>query len=88
MGVQLNIKDERAVTLARDLAKQLGKSVTEVVREALEEKQRRREDDIDEVVRKVMRLTEGLRNHWNPETRHVSSEELIDSLYDEHGLPT
>jgi antitoxin VapB len=87
MGVQLNIKDEQTVELARKLAKQLGKSVTEVVREALEEKQRRRAEEIEDAVRKVMRLTEGLRDHWNPDTRHLSSQELMDSLYDEHGLP-
>ena len=87
MGAQLNIKDARTAELARDLAKQLGKSVTEIVREALQEKKRRREEEVEERVRKVMELVEGLQDHWNPETRHLTSKELMDSIYDEDGLP-
>ena len=41
MGVQLNIKDERTVDLARALAERLGQSVTQTIREALEEKAQR-----------------------------------------------
>ncbi len=87
MGVQLNIKDARAADLARDLAAKLGKSVTEVVREALEEKTRRRDEEIDRIVREALALTEGSRNHWNPEFRHATSREIMDSIYDEEGLP-
>ena len=87
MGVQLNIKDERTVALARDLAKQFGKSVTEVVREALEEKNRRREKEIARKLKRVGKILEGIREHWNPETHHMTSKELMDSIYDEDGLP-
>ena len=87
MGVQLNIKDPRTVELARDLAKQLDKSVTEVVREALEEKKRQRDEHAQAKVRAVMRMVADLQKHRNPETRHMTSKELMDSIYDEHGLP-
>jgi antitoxin VapB len=87
MGVQLNIKDARTAELARDLAKQLNKSVTEVVREALEEKKLRREEEIQRIVARVMQITDGLRERWNPETRHMTSKEMMDSIYDENGLP-
>jgi len=87
MGVQLNIKDARAAELARDLARQLGKSVTEVVREALEEKRARREEEIQRRIDAVMAITEGLKDRWDPETRHMTSKELMDAIYDENGLP-
>lgn len=87
MGVQLNIKDERTVGLARDLAKQLGKSVTEVVREALEEKNRRREKEIARKVKRVEKILDGIWELWDPETRDMTSKELMDSIYDEDGLP-
>jgi hypothetical protein len=87
MGVQLNIKDARAAELARDLAKQLGKSVTEVVREALEEKTQRRAEEIESSLQRIAKLLDGIEDHWNPDTRHMTSKELMDSLYDEHGLP-
>lgn len=87
MGVQLNIKDARAAELARDLAQQLGKSVTEVVREALEEKKQRREDEIERTVADVLRIVEEAKPHWNPATRHMTSKELMDAIYDENGLP-
>jgi antitoxin VapB len=87
MGVQLNIKDARAAELARGLAKQLGKSVTEVVREALEEKHERREAEIRRRIQAVLAITDGLKDRWDPETRHMTSKELMDSIYDENGLP-
>lgn len=87
MGVQMNIKDERAVTLARDLAATLNKSVTEVVREALEEKHRRRVEDIEQRLAEANRLIDDLQQHWDPHTRHLTSKELMDAIYDEDGLP-
>jgi hypothetical protein len=87
MGVQLNIKDQGTVELARDLARSLGKSVTETVREALEEKRRRRDAEIAEKVRIGMEIAERASKHWRPETAGMTSKELMDSIYDEHGLP-
>jgi antitoxin VapB len=87
MGAQMNIKDARTVELARDLAKQLGKTMTDVVREALEEKKRRREEDIERAVRDVMGMVEALQEHWDPETKRMTSKEMMDAIYDENGLP-
>jgi hypothetical protein len=87
MGVQLNIKDARAAELARDLAKALGKSVTEVVREALEEKKLQRDEEIQRTIQEVMKMTSDLRKHLKPEFRAMSSKELMDSIYDDNGLP-
>lgn len=87
MGVQLNIKDRETAELARDLARDLGKSVTLTIREALQEKRQRREDDIAERVRIGMEIAERASKLWHPRTKGMTSEQLIDELYDERGLP-
>ena len=81
----LNIKDGRTDYLAQELAKLTGKSITEAVAEALEEKlraeRRRRGKKInrDEVMRLVREI--GSAPVLDPRT----SEEILG--YDEHGLP-
>jgi len=89
MGVQLNIKDEETVRLARELAVEMGESVTQAVRIALQERkarsvQPRRKATVDE----MLEMVRGLRGHWKPEFR---DQELSIThgalLYDEDGLP-
>lgn len=87
MGVQLNIKDETVVRLARELADEEGKSVTQALRDLLERDRRAREEDREERLRRVRELVKNMQKHWKPETRGMSSEELMDSIYDEYGLP-
>jgi hypothetical protein len=87
MGVQLNIKDERTVALARKLADDLHKSVTETIREALEEKQRRRTEEIEAKVRDIMAIAKGARDRWGAEFDGLTSKEIMDRIYDENGLP-
>lgn len=87
MGVQLNIKDEETVRLARDLATQLGKTVTETVREALEEKARARQAEIKARSEAIQALVEEIRAKMPPEVRGLSSKEIMDSIYGEDGLP-
>lgn len=88
MGVQLNIKDEETVRLARELAAELGESVTQAVRIALQERRARtapppqRRATVDE----IMALVRGARRHLKPEFR---DQELSlthgDLLYNEDG---
>ena len=87
MGVQLNIKDAGTVELARELAQALGKTVTETVRLALEEKRRRREEEIAEKVRIGMEIAERASRLWHPRTAGMTAKQLMDELYDERGLP-
>lgn len=87
MGAQFNIKDVETIELARDLARQLGKSVTVTIREALQEKRERREADKEAMVRDVMAMARQAREHWRRETAGMTSDQLIDGLYDERGLP-
>lgn len=87
MGVQLNIKDAETAELARDLARELGKSVTLTIREALQEKRQRREDAIAEKIRVGMEIAERASKLWDPRTAGMTSEQLIDELYDDRGMP-
>ena len=87
MGVQLNIKDEETVRLARELAAELGESVTQAVRIALQERRARtvpprRRATVDE----IMALVGGLQGHWKPEFRdQLLSVTHGDLLYNEDG---
>ena len=87
MGVQLNIKDAKTVELARDLARQLGKTVTDTIREALVEKRRRREEEREEYIRIGMEIARDASKHWLPHAAGMTSKEIMDALYDENGLP-
>jgi antitoxin VapB len=87
MGEQLNIKDAQTIELARDLAKQLGKTVTATIREALEEKAQicsgKRETRIEAMLAVAKEFREGMPAEWHGKT----SKEIMDEIYDEHGLP-
>ena len=91
MGVQLNIKDERTVDLARELAERLGQSVTQTIRQALEEKAQRGEDaqqiTAAEDLQFVRELSARFRAEMPPEWRDRTAKQIMDDLYDEHGLP-
>ena len=87
MGAQLNIKDSETIELARGLAAKLGKSVTATIREALEEKARAREADVQERIAAINKIVDDIRQKMPPEVRAMSSKELMDSIYDEDGLP-
>jgi antitoxin VapB len=87
MGVQLNIKDEETVRLARELAAEMGETVTQAVRIALQERKARsvqpqRRATVDE----MLALVRGMRAHFKPE---FDGQELSlthgDLLYNEDG---
>ena len=87
MGVQLNIKDEETVRLARELAAEMGESVTQAVRIALQERrartvQSRKRSTADE----IMAIVRGAREHFKPEFRdQILSLTHGDLLYNEDG---
>lgn len=89
MGKQFNIKDAETIRLARELAGQLGSSVTSAIRQAVQEKldlgaKGRAKPSTDE----LLEMFEGLRSRWKPE---YDGQQLSlthgDLLYDELGLP-
>lgn len=87
MGVQLNIKDAETVRLARLLADQSGRTVTAIIRDALVREARAREDEVAAKIRDVQDLLKGSRQLWKEEWSNKTSKEIMDSLYDEDGLP-
>ena len=87
MGVQLNIKDERTVQLARELAQKLGKSVTDIVREALEEKARARETEREAKIARLNEIVAEFQRNLPEEWRGKTSKEIMDAIYDEYGMP-
>ena len=87
MGVQLNIKDPETVRMARELAGQTGRSVTETIRSALERAYTEREAEIEATIRDVDEILKGSKDLWKPEWRDKSLKEIMDSIYDDDGLP-
>jgi antitoxin VapB len=81
----LNIKNDEAYRLIRELADREGKSMTTVVIEAVREKlEREPDEDSDDLADKLLaigRSTAPMWSEYSLATRHG------DLLYDEYGLP-
>lgn len=87
MGVQLNIKDPETIRLARALSTAKGETITATIRGALEREQALREADIDERRRRILASAAEFRRNMPPEWHGKTSREIMDEIYDEHGLP-
>lgn len=87
MGAQLNIKDAETIELARNLAARLGKSVTATIRDALEEKARTQEAEIQAKIDAVNAIVAEFQKDLPEEWRGKTSKEIMDEMYDEDGLP-
>jgi antitoxin VapB len=85
----LNIKDEDVAAKARKLAKLTGKSITDAVAEALDKSLRTaehhakldreaREREVDEIVKRFQASIP-------PDAPSI--QEIMEDMYDEHGLP-
>lgn len=87
MASQLNIKDPETVALARKLAAESGKAMTTVIRDALEREARAREARIAESLEAIMAISAEFRRKMPPEWHNMTSKEIMDEIYDDHGLP-
>lgn len=87
MGVQLNIKDAETVRLARSLADSTGRSVTETIREALKKAIAEREREVERRMAELREIVADFRKHMPEDWRGKTSKEIMDSIYDEDGLP-
>lgn len=87
MGVQLNIKDAETIRLARALAAQAGTSVTETIRVALEAVAREREAESAARLADMIAFSEEAFAAMPDNIRRMSLKEIMDSIYDENGLP-
>lgn len=78
----LYIKDDQVAKMARDLARQRHTTVTEVVRQALENEARLQQAEDDAFWRELRDMQEIVREEWRgPRTSNH------DFLYDEKGDP-
>ncbi len=87
MGAQLNIKDSETVRLARELADATGQPVTKAIRQALEHELQRREAKIQTKIARVNAIVAEFQRNLPEEWRGRTSKEIMDSIYDEDGLP-
>lgn len=87
MGAQLNIKDAETIRLARELADATGQPVTKAIRAALEQELARREAEIQAKIERANAIVAEFQRHMPEEWRGKTSKEIMDSIYDEHGLP-
>jgi antitoxin VapB len=87
MGAQLNIKDAETIRLARELAEATGQPITQAIRAALERELQRREEEVQETIRRVNEIVVEFKRDLPEEWRGRTSREIMDSIYDEGGLP-
>jgi hypothetical protein len=85
----LNIKDDEVAETAKALAKLKSTSITEAVKQALNEvfqrEKRKAEIDREERERRVDEILERIRKSFPPDA--PSWEEVMEDMYDEDGLP-
>jgi len=87
MGVQLNIKDEETVKLARALADKLGKSVTTTIKDALTAEMARLAHEREAKIEAIMQISADFRKNMPADWHGKTSKEIMDEIYDEDGLP-
>lgn len=87
MATQLNIKDAETIRLARAAAAHRNVSVTRAIRDALERDARDREAEVQRRIAAIKAAVAEFQAVMPPEWRHTTSKELMDSIYDEDGLP-
>jgi hypothetical protein len=58
-----------------------------MLRDLLEREERARGEAAEAKMKAVFEILERARGLWPPEDRGRTSKEIMDELYDEHGLP-
>lgn len=87
MGAQFNIKDAETVRKTRELASYSGRSMTEVIRAAIDREWREREDLVADKIRRANEIVDRIQGQLPEGWRGKTSKEIMDELYDEDGLP-
>jgi antitoxin VapB len=82
--MSLNIKNEEAHRLARELASLTGESMTVAVSEAIRERLQRVRSSKKEVFERIMEIAKECGPLWKEPYRSIDHGEL---LYDEKGMP-
>jgi antitoxin VapB len=82
--MSLNIKNEEAHRLARELAKATGESMTVAVSEAIRERLERVRGSKKEMAERIMEIARECGPLWKEPYRSIDHGDL---LYDEKGMP-
>jgi antitoxin VapB len=82
--LSLNIKNEEAHRLARELASATGESMTVAVSEAIRERLERVRSSKKEMAERIMEIARECGPRWKEPYRSIDYGEL---LYDEKGMP-
>lgn len=85
MGVQFNLKDAETVRKTKELATGTGRSMTEVIRAAIDREWREREDRVRKAMRDVRAISAEFRRQMPEDWRGKTSKEIMDSIYNEDG---
>ena len=88
----LNIKKTELEAEIRELAKRTGQSLTDAIQGAVREKldrldQGARKQTLEEFLAAIRPLQDALKAKKIDPNDHRTASELLDELYDEHGLP-
>ena len=85
----LHINDAETDRLARDLARETGESLTEAVSRAVKERldrvKTKQEADDERFLADIEKILSGVRPRWRRGKK--TGREMIDEMYDDHGLP-
>jgi antitoxin VapB len=85
MNVSLNIKNEEAHRMARELASVTGESMTVAVSEAIRERlERVRGDSKENMAERILKIGRECAAHLKEPYKSIDIDEL---LYDEKGMP-
>lgn len=83
MASQLNIKDPVLIERVRDLARRDGQPVTAKLRAIVDKEWEAQETAGAERLARMMAFTRELQAAVPEELRHLTSKEIMDSIYDE-----
>lgn len=88
----LNIKSNTAEAAIRELADLTGESLTEAVEKAVREriertKREKKQQTVEEFLAAIRPLQDAIATERAAKGDMRTAQELMDDLYDEHGLP-
>lgn len=86
MATQLNIKDPILIERARELARRDGKPVTATLRALVDKEWASQQEDDENRLARMRAFTRELQAQVPENLRHLTSKEIMDSIYDEKEL--
>lgn len=89
IGMALHLTDPETDRLVRELARETGETLTvavsRAVRERLDRVTTKQQSDDERFLADIEKIVSGVRPKWRRGKK--TGREMIDEMYDEHGLP-